>query len=190
MNIIKDKDAIAYTDNYDVVLVGTSIYNMLGNGFQSKIRYKYPYVDEINDTTPYGDTRKLGKRLTIDGEPIISLLYICGYNRKSLVTLDYDALENALLTAKAEFKGKRVMTTVLGASQFDGNGDRERVLDIMVRSTKGLDLDVYDYRQLPKMEEIWYWKRKIFLIKDINRKKYIELTKGRNEILRKLYLIK
>ena len=190
MNIIKDKDAIAFTDNYDVVLVGTSVYSTLGNGFQSKIRYKYPYVDEINSKTPFGDARKLGKRLTFEGYPIISLLYICGYPRKNFSNLDYEALENCLLTATAEFKGKRVMTTVLGSTQFDGNGDRDKILEIMERCTVGLDLDVYDYRQLPRVDEINYWKRKIFLIKNTERKKYIKLTKARNDILRRLYLIK
>lgn len=188
MNIIKDKDAIAFTDDYDVVLVGTSAYSTLGNGFQSKIRFKYPEIDEINSKTPFGDFRKLGKRLTVDGSPTISLLYICGYPRRGVVSINYEALERCLLTATAEFKGKRVMTTVLGSTQFDGNGDRDKILEIMERSTRGLDLDVYDYRQLARKEEVDYWKRKIFLIKDIDRKKYIKLVKGRNEILRRLYL--
>lgn len=188
MNIIKDKDAIAFTDDYDVVLVGTSTYSTLGNGFQSKIRFKYPDIDDANSHTPYGDVRKLGKRLTMDGTPTISLLYICGYPRKSLTNIDYGALEQCLLTATSEFKGKRVMTTLLGCSEFDGNGDRDKVLEIIERATKGLDLDVYDYRQLSRVEETLYWKRKIFLIKDIDRERYIKLVKGRNEILRRLYL--
>ena len=56
MNIIQGKDAIWETDKYDVVLVGTSIYCMLTNGFQSKIRFKYPHVDAANDKTPFGAT--------------------------------------------------------------------------------------------------------------------------------------
>ena len=45
MNIIKDKDPISLTDDYDVILVGTSIYCMMPNGFQSKIRFKYPEIE-------------------------------------------------------------------------------------------------------------------------------------------------
>ena len=135
MNIIKDKDPIWETEKYDVILVGTSIYCMLTNGFQSKIRFKYPHVDDANNKTPFGDKRKLGKRLTVepieDGQPIISLLYIANYPHSKRVFVDYEALENALATANAEFKGKKVMTTLLGESAFDGNGDREKLLKII-----------------------------------------------------------
>ena len=46
MKIITNEDLIWKTDNYDVILVGTSIYCMLTNGFQSKMRMKYPYIDK------------------------------------------------------------------------------------------------------------------------------------------------
>ena len=189
MNIIKDRDAIAYTDNYDVVLVGTSPYCLLNTGFQSKIRFKYPFVDEANMSTSYGDRRKLGKRLTIDGEPVISLMYIFTYGKGWYTILDYDALERCLRTAAAEFKGKRVMTTLVGGTKFDGNGDRDKVLSLIKECTMGLDLDVYDYKQMQRHDEINAWKRKIFLIKNTDRKRYAELTKGRNEILKRLYLL-
>lgn len=157
MNIIKDKDLIWEVEKYDVILVGTSIYCMLTNGFQSKIRYKYPHVDKENDKTPYGDKRKLGTRLTVypieDEQPIISLLYIAKYPHAKRVFVEYEALEHALATANAEFKGKKVATTILGISPFDGNGERERILKIMEENTKDLDLDVYDYVQLPKIRE-------------------------------------
>jgi hypothetical protein len=77
IEVVKDKDLIWDTDKYDVILVGTSIYNMLTQGFQSKMSVKYPYIVDTNNTTNYADTRKYGKRLTIQGEPIISLMYIC-----------------------------------------------------------------------------------------------------------------
>ena len=107
LNIIKDKEPIWETDKYDVILVGTSIYCMLTNGFQSKMRLKYPYIDAINDSTNYGDSRKLGKRMTIQGKPIISLMYIANYPHRKRVFVDYDALEHAMATANAEFKGKK-----------------------------------------------------------------------------------
>lgn len=157
MKIIKDKDLIWEVEKYDVILVGTTIYCMLSNGFQSKIRYKYPHVEKANEQTPYGDQRKLGTRLTVepieDGHPTISLLYIARYPHSKRVFLDYESLENALATANAEFKGKKVATTVLGITPFDGNGERERVLKIMEENTKDLDLDVYDYTQLDKIRE-------------------------------------
>ena len=188
MNIIKDKDPIGFTDDYDVVLVGTSIYCMLSNGFQSKIRFKYPEVDEANDSTPYGDRRKLGKRLTMDGKPIISLLYIAGYPNSRRDYLDYEALKTSLLTATAEFKGKKVMTTVLGSSKFDGNGDKDKILAIMEECTVGLDIDVYDYYQMSRTEEIREWNRKIYRVKLTDKDKYYALRSKQEEIYKKLYL--
>ena len=55
LKIIKDKDPIWDTDNFDVILIGTSIYNQLNGGFQSKMKYKYPIVDEKNRETKYAD---------------------------------------------------------------------------------------------------------------------------------------
>ena len=40
LTFIKDQDLIYDTEKYDVILVGTSIYCDLKNGFQSKMRYK------------------------------------------------------------------------------------------------------------------------------------------------------
>lgn len=152
MNLIKDIDPIYLTEQYDVILVGTNIFCSLGNGFQSKMKYKYPDIEKINLKTGYGDYRKLGKRITIPGHkekgiPSISLLYICGYPNKNHVSIDYDALINALSTSNAHFNGKKVMTTVLGGTIFDGNGDKDKVLLIIEKYTPNLDLDVYDYEQ-------------------------------------------
>lgn len=188
MNIIKDKDPIDLTDDYDVVLVGTSIYCMLSNGFQSKIRYKYPEIDEANDSSPYGDRRKLGKRLTMDGKPTISLLFITGYPNSKKDYLDYDALRTSLLTAAAEFRGKKVMTTVLGSSRFDGNGDKDKILAIMEECTVGLDIDVYDYFQMSRIEEMKEWNRKIYRVKLTDKDKYYALRSKQDEIYKKLYL--
>ena len=156
MEIIKGKDLIWDTDNYDVILVGTSIYNLLTQGIQSKLVVKYPdmKLEDANNSTPYADIRKLGKRITVSGEPSISLMYICKYPHSKRVFLDYDALEKCLDSANMEFKGKKVATTVLGASRFDGNGDKDRCLGIIKEHTKDMDLHVYDYEQLRKRDEI------------------------------------
>lgn len=155
MRIIKEKDPIFYTDDYDVILVGTSISCSLASGFQGKMGRKYPYIDEANDKQPYRDNRRLGTRLTLrkKGKPIISLMYVSKYNDSRNVTIDYDALENCLSTANAEFKGKKVLTTVVGSTKVDGNGDAEKCLEILEKYTKDLDLDVYDCEQLSRSEE-------------------------------------
>lgn len=188
LNFIKGKDAIWETDKYDVILVGTTIYNMLTNGFQSKLRLKYPYIDEVNNSTNYGDTRKLGKRMTISGKPIISLLYIAKYPHSKREFLDYDALENALATANAEFRGKKILTTIIGCSRFDGNGDREKVIGMMEKLLCDVDVDVYDYLQLPKRDEIALYFKKIRKIENTDSEKFNKLWPVRKKLIKDLYL--
>jgi hypothetical protein len=188
INIIKDKEPIWETDKYDVILVGTSIYNMLSNGFQSKLRLKYPYIEEINDSTNYGDLRKLGKRMTIQGKPIISLMYIAKYPNSRREFIDYDALEHALSTANAEFRGKKVLTTMLGCSKFDGNGDKDKVLEIINRTANNLELDVYDYLQLEKRKEIALHFKKIREFETTEPEKFNQLWPIRKELIKDLYL--
>ena len=189
MNVVKDKDLIWDTDKYDVILVGTSIYNLLTQGFQSKMRLKYPEILDANNSTPYADKRKYGKRVTVDGNPIISLMYICGYPHSKRDYLNYEALEHCLATANAEFKGKNVATTLLGTSLFDGNGDREKCMEIIESTTKDLNLTVYDFPQYNRRKEIamvcskWneYAKRGEW-------RKWKELKNYKDEIIAKLYL--
>ena len=46
IKIIKDIDIIDEIDNYDLILLGTNVYNTLGNGAQLSLRKKYPYIQE------------------------------------------------------------------------------------------------------------------------------------------------
>ena len=190
INFAKNKDLIWETDNYDVILVGTSIYCMLSNGFQGKMNLKYPFLEEDNNKTSYGNLNKLGTRITIEREnsPIISLMYICKHPHKTREFISYDALERCLRTAMAEFKDKKIATTLLGCSVFDGNGDRDKILGIMEDCTKGYSLDVYDYKQLDKNDEIELIKRKIISTKDTNPEKYQEMWNKREEIFKQMYL--
>lgn len=155
MKIIKDVDPIYDTEKYDVILVGTSISGSMASGLQGKIARKYPYVDKENDLQPYRDNRRLGTRLTLkkEGNPIISLCYISKFNMNNRETVLYDSLENCLATANAEFKGKKVLTTIMGSTKVDGNGDRDKCLKIIEENTKDLDIDVYDYEQISAFDE-------------------------------------
>lgn len=155
MKVIKDVDPINFVNEYDVILVGTSISCSMASGFQGKLIRKYPYVDEANDKQPYKDNRRLGTRLTLEheGNPIISICYISKYNTSKNPTIDYDALTNCLATANAEFKGKKVLTTVMGGTKIDGYGDKEKCLQIIKENTKDLNIDVYDYEQMTAQKE-------------------------------------
>lgn len=190
IKIIKDKDLIWDAENFDVVLVGTSIYCTLGNGFQSKLRLKYPIIEKENDKTPYGDYRKLGKRLTISNKnmPTISLMYICDRGKYNRTVIDYEALENCLRTANVEFENKSVVTTVLGASSFDGNGDKEKCLEIIEKCTPNLDLTIYDYEQLSTNEEKKIYIKYLRELEHINKEEYKKLKKDFKNYLIKNYL--
>ena len=188
LKIIKDKDPIWETDKFDVILIGTSIYNQLNGGFQSKMKYKYPMVDEKNRETKYADFSKLGTRITINNTPIISLMYICGYPRPNIDTVDYDSLTKCLLTANAEFRGKKVMATILGSSQFDGNGDKDKCLKIIEDSTKDLDITLYDYEQKKRADEIREQKMYLKSLQYTDIEKYNKLKNVFDLYLKKLYL--
>lgn len=188
LKIIKDKDPIWETDKFDVILIGTSIYNQLNGGFQSKMKYKYPIVDEKNRETKYADFSKLGTRITINDTPVISLMYICGYPRPNIDTVDYDSLTKCLLTANAEFRGKKVMATILGSSQFDGNGDKNKCLKIIEDSTKDLDITLYDYEQKKRADEIREQKMYLKSLQYTDIEKYNKLKNVFDLYLKKLYL--
>ena len=188
LKIIKDKDPIWETDNFDVILIGTSIYNQLNGGFQSKIKYKYPIVDEKNRETKYAAFSKLGTRITINDTPIISLMYICGYPRPNIDTVDYDSLTKCLLTANAEFRGKKIMATIIGSSQFDGNGDKDKCLKIIKDSTKDLDITLYDYEQKKRIDEIREQKMYLKSLQYTDIEKYNKLKNVFDLYLKKLYL--
>lgn len=165
VTIIKDKEAIYDTEKYDVVLLGLSTHNVLMGNFQGKMAVKYPIIEKAYYNTPVGDIRKLGKRITIDDlgdeKPKISLMFICTYPSRKKDFIDYEALEKCLKTANAEFKGMRVMSTILGSSKFDGRGNKEKCISIIKECCKDIDLYLYDYEQISIKDEI-YRQRKYF----------------------------
>ena len=192
VKVIENEDAIWHTDEYDVILVGTSIYNMLTNGFQFKLKCKFPEIEKANQTTNYGDKRKLGKRMTVNNTtPIISMMYICNYpSLRNGPSIDYEALKSAIMTANAEFKGKKVMTTMIGCSDFDGNGDKDKVLDILETYGKDMDITIYDYHQLRKEDERYVIYKKFFQGEKgkMDRDEYNQKLSEFNKLKKELYL--
>lgn len=147
VTLLESNKPIDETDNFDVVMVGTSIYGEMVWGFQNLLAKKYPYVNEANMVQPYGDLRRLGTRLTFrkPGDPVISLLYICGkgpMNKKYM--LYEDKLIHALSTANKEFSGLRVLSPILGSSPWDGGMEREDMLRVLDEHTPNLNLFVFD----------------------------------------------
>lgn len=151
ITIIKDKDLIYDIFNYEVILIGTSTYCYLGNGFQHDIKINFPSINDANINTKYADPYKLGKILNINERGIdFCLCYInSGRFRPDLKKdyLNYDALKSCLKEVNNKFKNKKIASTLIGASVFDGNGDRDKIINIINEECPNCNITLYDYEQ-------------------------------------------
>lgn len=86
-----------------------------------------------------------------EGFPTFILCYVNnGINTRPDVKADflsYDSLENCLKIVNVLYKGKHLASTLLGSSKFDGNGDKEKIRNIITTSLTDVDLTIYDYEQ-------------------------------------------
>lgn len=147
---VSGDDLIYHVKEYDVILVGTTINNSLGNGFQKDVARSFRHVEKANRMTIYGDKKKLGTVLVVNGSPIFCLCYIYEARTnpsKRPDVLDYDALRGCLEKIAAEFEGRKIATTLIGASEFDGGGDREKVKEILESTFVKTNVSVYVYEQ-------------------------------------------
>ena len=187
INIIKDVDLFNHFSEYDAVLIGTNTYCTMSQGIQLKVMLEYPYVYEKNLETKYADPEKLGTLLECksEGEPTFCLCFITNsYNfRPDLnnVYISYESLEKCLKLVNILYRGKKIATTLLGASKFDGNGDRNKVMEIFKDTITDVDLTIYDYEQKSRNEYIkeWYFKEKE--MKAIDKKEYYKMVRKRKQ---------
>lgn len=190
-------DIIDETDNYDILLVGTNVYGRLSNGWQLDAKLKYPLIHKINIETKYGDTSKLGNVIEVpqENKQKICLLYITkGYGFRPDIQkdyLEYDALENCLRYINIMYKGKKIASPILGNSKFDGNGDKERILEIFNRILTDVDITLYDYTQTSAEERKLSVVKKIMDAKTHGKEKgdkteYYRLIKEKKEYENKL----
>lgn len=194
INIIEDVDLMLDIKKYDLILIGTNVYCTLGQGIQRDIALNYPYVRQKNlDLGRYGDPKKLGTILECSekNEPTIVLLYMYkGYpprKSKDEDYLDYNALEACLKKINSSYPSKRIATTLLGCSRFDGNGDKEKVLEIFQKTIKDVDLTIYDFFQKSRDEKQIETRKKELELKKINYELYHEAVKKRKEEAEKRY---
>ena len=164
LTFIHNKPLIEDIFDYDLIIVGTGIHNALGNGFQYDVKINFPQVEQIVKQTPYADVRKLGSVTVVNENPIfcVGFIHKGGY-RKDLNPdyLDYKALEEVLNLIDSNFENKRIATTLLGCSQYDGNGNKEKVLEIFNKLSNNIFF-IYDYEQRDYRE--------------INNEKWAEIT--------------
>lgn len=150
IEIINDIPLIEEIFNYDLIIIGTGIHNALGNGFQYDMKINFPIIEETVKKTKYADPRKLGTVSVIKMTPIVCVGYIHkGGYRSDLKSeyLDYDALKNVLELVDENFEGKRIATTLIGCSQYDGNGDKNRVFSFFKGLSDKNEYFIYDYEQ-------------------------------------------
>ena len=187
INIIKDVDLFEHVDEYDAVLIGTNTYCTMSQGIQLKVMLNYHYVYEKNLETKYADPEKMGTILECksDGEPTFCLCFITNsYNFRPDIQKDYlsyESLEKCLGLVNLLYRGKKIATTLLGASRFDGNGDRDKIMEIFNNTIKDVDLTIYDYHQKSRAEEMKEVRDKELEVKKGDREKYYKMVAERKK---------
>jgi hypothetical protein len=146
----------------------------------------YPYVYNKNLETKYGDMNKLGTVLecTSEGEPTFCLCFIVKGNFRPDLEKDYlsyESLENCLKLVNILYKGKRIACPLLGASRFDGNGDRERIMEIFNRCTNDIELTIFDYFQPSRDEELTKMMRDEYEVKKHDKEAFYKLVAKRKK---------
>lgn len=171
INIIKDVDLYNHLNEYDLILIGTNIYHQMPHGIQLKVMLNYPYVYNKNLETKYGDMEKLGTILECSskGEPTFCLCFIVKGNFRPDLQKDYllyDSLESCLKLINILYKGKKIACPLLGASRFDGNGDRDKIMEIFNRCMSDVELTIFDYFQPSRDEEVIEMLRNEYKVKE------------------------
>ena len=77
------------------------------------------------------------------------------------------------------YKEKNIATTLLGASRFDGNGDRDRIMEIFERTLTDVNVTVYDYFQKSRAEEMKEVRDNELAVKKVDREAYYQMVAER-----------
>lgn len=184
VNIIKDVDLFEHVDEYEAVLIGTGTYCTMSQGIQLKVMLNYPYVYDKNLETKYGSIDKLGTILECEHEkdPKFCLCFIYEGNFRPDIRKDYlsyESLEKCLSLVNILYKGRKIATTLLGASRFDGNGDRDKIMEIFERTLTDVNVTIYDYFQKSRAEEMKEVRDNELAVKKVDREAYYQMVAER-----------
>lgn len=176
VTIIENVDLMSEIEKYDFLIVTTNTYCSMYNGFEHEVALNYPYVREANLNTKYGDISKMGTIIECceENEPTFILAFICKgypYKKKGETPdfLSYESLEKCLKLINVRYRGKTIACPFIGCSRFDGNGDKEKVLEIINNTLTDVDLVIYDYYQEKRNEkQIRVYKEE----KEVKKKDY------------------
>ena len=96
------------------------------------------------------------------------------------------SLENCLKLVNVLYKGKHLASTLLGSSRFDGNGDKDKIKEIIERCLTDLDLTIYEYEQKSRDEMVKEVREKELAVKKTDKELYYKMVKERKEREKKL----
>ena len=186
IKIISNEDLYNHINEFDVILVGTNIYSNMAHGFQRKVMLNYPYVLDTNISTRYADKSKMGTVIESkeDDKPTFALLFINEGNFRPDLKKDYlsyESLEKCMKIVNVLYKGQNIACPFLGTSKFDGNGDKNRVLDILNKNSNNINLTIFDYEQKSRNEELKEIRQKELEIKEVDLDAYYEAVSKRKE---------
>jgi hypothetical protein len=184
ITIIKDVDLFEHVDEYEAVLIGTGTYCTMSQGIQLKVMLNYPYVYNKNLETKYGDPDKLGTIVQCEQKksPRFCLCFIYEGNFRPDIKKDflsYESLEKCLSLVNILYKGKNIATTLLGASRFDGNGDRDKIMKIFESTLTDVNVTIYDYFQKSRAEEMKEVRDNELAVKKVDREAYYQMVAER-----------
>lgn len=150
MKIIKDIPLITEIYQYDVILFPVGIGNSMRRGFSREISVNFPSVSKSIGNTPYCDQKKYGTvHCTEINGTIFAGCFIHngGYNKNNGEYIKYDALKKCIEVIANNFADKKIALGIIGHAPEDGNGDRDKILDIIEETLGDIDYTVYDYLQ-------------------------------------------
>ena len=153
MRIIKDKQLIEDVHNYDVVLYGMGINNSMNKGLAYDIALNFPDVRDNENLTGYGDIRKYGNTHETNTEDGVIFCACYCYNiglkkKTGGAFIDYDSLEKCLIEVHNKHKNKRIACPIIGQDKYDGEGDRDKIIEIFNRVfPDNCDITLYDFVQ-------------------------------------------
>ncbi len=140
-----------FTENYDVILFSMGINNTMNKGFPYELSVNFPEIKYNENKQPYCDKRKLGTiyKHHINGKIFCSCYVHCGgyHKNENNEFIEYDKLIECLKKVNEDFKGKKIATYYIGCSEYDGNGDRNKVEDLIKKYLN--DCEVYLYINNP-----------------------------------------
>ncbi len=158
---VKNEPIINHIFEHEVILYPMNIYSSTRNGFRHEIEVNFHKVSEEERKTPYGDRRKYGTIFSSEESGVTFVacyMYKTNYKKDGVDTVDYESLKKCLSDVAFLFKGKNIATTVLGATEWDGNGNSRQIRDIIKSKLGDLNVTLYDFKQedyaLVKFREI------------------------------------